>query len=94
MQHNAAHHLHIEVPHAQRAPGRFSHQGEGFRENVIEGLVAVREGLLEGRRARAHLFVGERPGRFFQFCNTIDDGLDLFDVPLVLRANQKMNCFS
>src|SRR5438552_16990632 len=35
MQRDATHELHVEVAHAEHAPGRITHDGEGFRKDLV-----------------------------------------------------------
>jgi len=38
VQHDRAHHLHVEVPLADRAPRRLPDAGEGLGQEIVEGL--------------------------------------------------------
>ena len=50
VQHDAADELHAEGLHAQHAPGRLAHGGEGLRQHVVKAL-AIGVALLELRRS-------------------------------------------
>jgi len=41
VQHDAAHELHVEVAHVQRALRRFAADGERFRQQVVERLLQI-----------------------------------------------------
>ena len=56
---DAAHQLDVEEPDADRAPERLADGGERLEEELLERL-AVLEALLELRRLRGELGVGER----------------------------------
>ncbi|MNC88809.1 hypothetical protein D3C83_46710 [compost metagenome] len=56
MKHDTADHLHVEVPHPERAFRGFAHGGEGFRQDVVERL-ALRELLAELGGLRSQLGV-------------------------------------
>jgi len=59
MQHHAADHLDVEMPLAERALGRLAHGGEGWNQNIVEGL-AVGELLAEFGGARLQRLVRQR----------------------------------
>jgi len=58
VQDDAAHQLHVEEPHAQRAPVRLAHGGERLEEQLVERL-AVLDSLLELGRLACERLVGE-----------------------------------
>ena len=59
VQHHAADELDVEVAHAERALGRLPHHGEGFFEQLVDGL-AGGEPLAELRGLGLQLRVAER----------------------------------
>ena len=59
VQHRGAHHLHVEMPHPERALRGLAHDCECLGQQVVERR-AVCEPLAELGRARRELLVGER----------------------------------
>ncbi len=87
VQHNAAQHLHGEVPHPQHAVGGFPADGERVGQDALQRL-AVRKALPERGGLGLQLFVGHRLVFAFQFKNGVADGLDALELPPAVAAEQ------
>ncbi len=77
VQNDAADQLHIEVPHIQDAASGFAAHGEGFDQQVVQGL-AVGDALLEFHGLLGQFGVGKLLERGFE----IVDGGDHWTEPL------------
>ena len=77
VQHHAADQLHIKMPHAGHALGRFPHHRKRFRQNVVEGL-AFLQTQFEFRRLRLQVGVAHPLHVRFQRVDLIHDGPDIF----------------
>ncbi len=93
-------HLDVEVAHADGALAGFADDGEGFRQEVVEGgafrgvnLVLVGKAVDRGGDARlefggfvAEFFVGERQEGGLEAIDLLEERLHLFDGALVAGA--------
>ena len=79
MQHHAADHLHVVVPHAQEAPPALAADGKGFDQNVVERFAGL-QSLAELDGLLAQLRVGHRLVLRLQGVDRLDPGLQLADV--------------
>ena len=87
VQHDAADELHAEGLHAQHAPGRLAHGGEGLRQHGVQAL-AVGVALLELRGLAAQLLVREGLHLPFEGLDAVHDGIYLFKLAVAVRAEQ------
>ena len=87
MQHDAADELHAEGLHAQHAPARLAHGGEGLGQDVVQRL-AVLKAVLEFLGFVPKLAVGERLHRRLELFDFICDRIDPFQFPVRITAEE------
>ena len=92
MQNHAADKLHIEVPLAERALGCLPHSGEGFGQEIVDGL-AIGEALAEFHRLGAQLLAGERLELGLKGVDRWDPRVEAFQAPVVGTA-ENLGCES
>ena len=85
MQHDAAHHLHVEMPHAQHPDGGFAHRGEGFGQQIVQRL-ARRQPLAELDGLRGQIRIVQRLHRGFERGDPIDDLAQRLHIAFVGRT--------
>ena len=90
VQGNAAGDLHREMLHAQHTPGGFAAHGKGVGQDVVQRF-AVGQLLLESRGLGLQLCV--RKGRILglQCQHLLDNGIDLFQLPVGEAAKEFFN---
>ena len=91
MQHHPADHLHVVVPLTKRAPGRFTHHGEGFVHQIIETF-AGGETRLEGAGSGAQIIVGQGRDLRLQRIDLGHAGHHRLDLAVVGRAENLLEC--
>ena len=87
MQYDTADELHVEMAHAHRTGSRLTHHGEGFRQQVIEGLPLLEAGA-EFRGLAPEFLI--RKGFYFrlQRIDLFDHRLQLFELAFAGIAQQ------
>ena len=85
MEHDAADHLHIEMPHAEHPLRRFAHRGESFGQDIVERL-ALGQLRAELAGLGAQFVVGQGFKRGLEGCDLADDLVEGFYIPVVGRA--------
>ena len=85
MKHDAPDHLHIEMPHAERAFRCFTHRGEGFGQNIVQRL-ALGQLAAELVGLPRKLGIGQRFHLGFESVYLVDGGAVAFEYAVVLRA--------
>jgi len=85
VQHHAADQLHVVVAHAQHAAAGLAADREGFGQDLVEGFPAG-DALLELRRLRLQLLVGQLLQLRLQRVDLVDDALQLLEQTLVATA--------
>ena len=88
MQHHAADHLHVVMPHAEEPPPRLAADGERLGQNVVERF-AVGESLAKLDRLLSQSLVGHRLIFRLQGVDRIHPGLKFPDRAGVRRAEQR-----
>jgi len=86
-QDHAAEHLHVEVPHAQRALRRFAHHGECLGQQLVERR-APGVPLSSARRLLLQLGVGELRELGLERVDLDDAAPVLLQQPLVTAAEE------
>ena len=89
MQHDAADHLHIEMPHAQHALGGFTHGGKGFGQDVVQRLAGFELSLQLGR-LRLQLVIGKRTDLVFQTSDAHDDRPQRLQIAIIRRPENRL----
>jgi len=87
VQRHAADQLDIEVTHAHHPLAGLAADGEGLRQNLIEGLAFLETGL-ELFGLGAQLLVGERQHLFFECIDGLHRLEHAFDFTLVLASKE------
>ena len=71
VQHHAADHLHVVMPHAQEAPARLAADGKGLDQNVVERF-ALGQPLAKHGRLLLQLGIAHRLVLWFQGVDGVD----------------------
>ena len=85
MQHHAADQLNVEMTHAERPLARFTHDGEGLGQQIVERL-SLGEAPPELVGLGAQRVVGERGDFAFERIDPAHDGRILLDQPVIAAA--------
>ncbi len=87
VQRRGAHHLHVEWPLVQHAPGRFPGYREGFGQQVVEAFTAGVP-LLELPGLGAQFLVGELLDVIGQGIDVVSDARETLDHATFTKAQQ------
>ena len=88
VEHDAADHLHVVMPLAERALGRFAHRGEGLGQQIVE-LFARRETFTELGGLARQLLIGHGGDDGLEAVDLGDDDAERFDVAVVGRPEKR-----
>ena len=87
VQDHAAGQLHVVLTLAQHPLGRLAHHGEGFRQDLLQGI-AVRQTILEGVGHHAQFVVGQGRELGLQRIDALGVVLEGLDLAVVGRAEK------
>jgi len=90
VQHDPPDELHVEGAHPHGPPGGLADDGEGLRQDVVEGLPAC-EPLLELGRLGLELLVGEPADAVLKAVDLVHEGRDPLQLPFVLGPEQLLD---
>ena len=89
VQDHAADELHIEMPHIEHAAGHLPADGEGFREDIVEGRSGL-QALLEFLGFVREGFVGKGRQAGFQAVDALDNRHERLDFAIVFAAEDQV----
>ena len=89
MKRNAAHQLHMEVPHAQNARARFSYRRKRFGKNVVERFVVVFQPVAELGGLGFQLLFAERLVFLLISLYLVRNGIELLYLLSVIAAGDE-----
>ena len=85
IEHHAADQLHVEVTHAEHAPGSFAHHGEGFRQKLV-GRRSLGDAVAEFLRLSLEFGIRKRLDGRFKLIDLRHLALILLNQPIVAAA--------
>jgi hypothetical protein len=86
VQHHPADQLNVEVAHPQDTLAGFAHDGEGLRQEIVQGLTGV-DAHAECVFLGTQLGVRKRRDLVLERVHPFDDRTQPLERPLVLRAH-------
>ena len=92
VQHNAADHLNVEMPHVEDTAAGFAHYRESFGKNVVE-RGAPGKLFFKINGFCGEIDIGELLDRGFEIIDFRDQGPQRFNLALITRAEYLGQCF-